>query len=224
VHFPGHRFVLVGFDDEREVAYIADRIRAEPEVCSYPALFLSRNPPEGLSTQNQWGRFHTTLPTRSLAEAAHFAIERCSRRMLNRDPAAADEPSPIPALDLTNGIAGIRRLAAELPHWGQREDARWLASYNARCIEKFGNGGGNFRRLYADFLEWAQGLGAGLVPENAPSLARRAADAWTRLSGVLELASGEEASAEVWSRAADETSRIAELESELFASLAAAAG
>ncbi|MBW2286971.1 MAG: BtrH N-terminal domain-containing protein [Deltaproteobacteria bacterium] len=55
VHFPGHRFVLVGFDDERETAFIADRIRAEPEACSYAALFASRNPPEGISTHNLWG-------------------------------------------------------------------------------------------------------------------------------------------------------------------------
>ena len=79
VHFPGHRFVLVGFDDEREIAFIADRINVEPEACSYPALFASRNPPEGISTHNLWGRFHGSEPTRSLEEAAAWAIERCSR-------------------------------------------------------------------------------------------------------------------------------------------------
>ena len=66
VHFPGHRFVLLGFDDAIEKAYIADRIRPEPEACSYAALAVSRNPPEGLSTHNLWGRFHGTEVGRSL--------------------------------------------------------------------------------------------------------------------------------------------------------------
>jgi hypothetical protein len=223
VHFPGHRFVLVGFDDDREIAYIADRVRPEPEACSYGALFTSRNPPEGISTQNLWGRFHQSEPTRTLAEASRFAIDLCSRRMLGRGPATPDPESPFPASMVTTGVAGIHSLVASLPSWGARKDARWLASYNARCIEKFGNGGGNFRRLYADFLEWGHELEADLVPAVAPALARRAADSWTELSRLLEIASGEEAPAEIWVRAADEAGRIADLETELFESLARAA-
>ena len=45
VHFPSHRFVLLGFDDAIGKAFIADRIRPVPEACSYGALRTSRNPP-----------------------------------------------------------------------------------------------------------------------------------------------------------------------------------
>ena len=44
VHFPAHRFVLLGFDDETEIAWIADRIRTEPEACSYGALIEEPEP------------------------------------------------------------------------------------------------------------------------------------------------------------------------------------
>ncbi len=220
VHFPGHRFVLVGFDDERETAFIADRIRAEPEACSYAALFASRNPPEGISTHNLWGRFHGTEPTRDLAEAARWAIDLCSRRMLGREAAALDPSIASPALQITSGVAGIRSLAESLEGWGSRDDAQWLASYNARCIEKFGNGGGNFRRLYAGFLRWAREIDPALVPERAPDLAWRAADGWTALSENLRAASEDEVAAEIWRQAADTARKIVGIETELFESLA----
>jgi len=220
VHFPGHRFVLVGFDDERETAFIADRINVEPEACSYAALFKSRNPPEGISTHNLWGRFHGSEPTRSLEEAAAWAIDRCSRRMLGREATTANLLSESPDLKIASGIAGIRSLAESLEGWGSRDDAKWLASYNARCIEKFGNGGGNFRRLYAGFLDWAREVDPALVPAQASDLAWRAADGWTALSQILAVTSEDDVPADCWRRAADAARGIARIETELFESLA----
>lgn len=223
VHFPGHRFVLLGFDDALEKAFIADRINVEPELCSYDALMKSRNPPEGLSTRNLWGRFHGTKVERSLEEAARLAIDRCAHGMLGeeRDDMAffggAGEGS------VASGIAGIRALAEDLPRWAKRDDASWLASYNARCIEKFGNGGGNFRRLYAGFLAWAHALEPGLVPANAASQATRAADGWTALSNTLFEASDEGADPTLFERAAEQAAQIAAIEEQLFQDLASGA-
>jgi Butirosin biosynthesis protein H, N-terminal/Domain of unknown function (DUF4872) len=213
VHFPAHRFVLLGFDDEREQAFIADRIRPEPETCSYRALRTSRNPPEGISTHNLWGRFHGTDVGRALPDAARHAIARCARRMLGEGAAAGDGA-------VTTGIAGIRRLARELPSWAARDDAAWVASFNARCIEKFGNGGGNFRRLYAGFLEWARSLDPALVPEIAPALATRAADGWTAVATALAAASEQGARAPGWREAAARAAAIADAEEDLFRRLA----
>ena len=67
VHFPAHRFVLLGFDDDRQVAFVAGRLDPEPQACSYGALRLSRNPPDFISTQNLWGRFGP----RDLSESWH---------------------------------------------------------------------------------------------------------------------------------------------------------
>jgi hypothetical protein len=219
VHFPGHRFVLLGFDDEIEKAFIADRIRPEVEACSYGALAASRNPPEGMSTQNLWGRFHGTDVGRSIKDAAALAIERAARHMLGMDP-----PSPTAAMtgdaSVTIGIEGIERFAAELPSWVKRDDVLAVASFNASCIEKFGNGGGNFRRLYAGFLDWARGLDTKLVPADAAGLAREAADGWTAASHFLYRVAAEGPAPELFDQAARQMERVAATERRLFESLA----
>ncbi|HEB90874.1 MAG TPA: DUF4872 domain-containing protein [Deltaproteobacteria bacterium] len=225
VHFPAHRFVLLGFDDETEKAYIADRIRPEPELCSYAALIKSRNPPEGMSTHNLWGRFHDTAVGRDLAEAARLAISKCAKSMLAEAPAAEETSEGIEAMAsegtrVATGIAGARVLAEEIESWSTREDAVSLASFNASCLEKFGNGGGNFRRLYSGFLSWARDLDPRLVPESAPALALEAADAWTAVSNALFAASKDVANGKHWSDAAQHASRMVDLEDRLFRSLA----
>lgn len=227
VHFPAHRFVLLGFDDETEQAFIADRIRPEPEACSYEALRKSRNPVDGPSTQNLWGRFHGTEVGRDLREAAALAIDRAAQRMLGtggESQGGEDALAEIGPVQVSTGIAGVRRLAHELPAWATRPDARWVASFNGRCIEKFGNGGGNFRRLYAGFLDWARDLDASLVPEAAPALARQAADRWTAVSACLARAAEEGAAADCFEEAAGHAAVIADTEQELFERLADGTG
>jgi len=208
VHFPAHRFVLLGFDDDAQRVFIADRIREEAEVCSYGALAQSRNPPEGISTFNLWGRFGAAEVGRSLHDAARFAIARCADRMLGQG----------------GGVDTIRRVARDLPGWPERGEGTWIASYNARCIEKFGNGGGNFRRLYARFLAWARGLDPSLVPESAEALAVRAADGWTAMSASLAKVSEAGAPPDGWREAAEHAARVADVEQELFERLAARGG
>lgn len=225
VHFPAHRFVLLGFDDATEKAFIADRIRPVPEACSYGGLKTSRNPPEGLSTHNLWGRFHGTEVGRSLPEAIRFATKLCATRMLGGDDAKTGTGTNS-GVDFSGvrqhatGIAGIRCLADALPRWAAREDAAWVASFNARCIEKFGNGGGNFRRLYAGYLEWARGIDPRSVPEKAPALATEAADGWTQIAALLGAASEGDATHPAWSEAAGLAARLADVEQSLFEQLA----
>lgn len=223
VHFPGHRFVLLGFDDAAQKAFIADRIRDVPEACSYAALRTSRNPPEGISTRNLWGRFHGTETGRSLHDAARLAIGTCARRQLEPDRDGGGFTQNDSARAVV-GVAGIRRFAEALPDWAQRDDARWVASFNARCIEKFGNGGGNFRRLYAGFLAWARSFDARLVPADAPALATRAADGWTAIAEQLAEAAREGSSPASFANAATLARTVADVEQTLFEQLVAHAG
>jgi hypothetical protein len=220
VHFPGHRFVLLGFDDEIEKAFIADRIRPEPEECSYGALKLSRNPPEGLSTHNLWGRFHGNEVGRSLRDAAAVAINRAARRMLSRGDATSNPGLSAGDSTAITGVAAIEHFASELPQWANRADVLALASFNASCIEKFGNGGGNFRRLYAGFLNWVRDLDRHLVPEEAPSLAIQAADGWTFASTCLYRVAQEGPRPQLFDEAARRMQNVATTERRLFEALA----
>jgi hypothetical protein len=219
VHFPGHRFVLLGFDDATEKAYIADRINVEPELCSYAALKESRNPRDGLSTNNLWGRFESSRVGRSLEEAARIAIDRCAERMLEESAEDVGFLLGDGEGRVVTGVAGIRALAEDIPRWPSAKDPGWIASYNARCIEKFGNGGGNFRRLYAGFLAWAHALDASLVPADAATLATHAADGWTDLSATLAAAAKEDAAPGLFERAAEQAVEVADREQELFEKL-----
>lgn len=217
VHFPGHRFVMLGFDDETEKVEIADRINVEPELCSYGALRTSRNPPEGMSTHNLWGRFHGTEVGRSLRDASRAALDRCRNAMLADAPALADES--LSAFAIVSGVSATRRFSESIPSWAARDDAAWAASYNSRCIEKFGNGGGNFRRLYAGFLDWAHGLDPALCPASAGDEMRAIADEWTALSETLRAASQNPADSDPWHRARDQGLAIAAHEESLLQAL-----
>ena len=219
VHFPAHRFVLLGFDDEKQVAYVADRVDPEPQACSYGALRKSRNPRDFFSTFNLWGRFEDTAVRHSLEEACARAIDKAARRMLGRD--AAEGPAlPDPAMRVTQGLAGLGAFAKQLELWPHREDCEGLASYTSQCLEKWGNGGGNFRNLYAAFLREARELAPSLVDAEAPVLASRAAEQWTILSSHLWKL-GQTRSADALAGCRRTLDGLQNLETQLFERLAA---
>jgi hypothetical protein len=218
VHFPAHRFVLVGFDDETQTAYVADRLDTEPQPCAYEALRLSRNPPAFLSTYNLWGKFHDTRVARTLPEAYEIALALNAQRMLE-----GEEGLSLPGLRASRGLAGLRRFVEQLPTWFEREDCDDLTSYAASCIEKFGTGGGNFRTLYAGFLREARATVPHLVDEEAPELAARSSAKWSELAGSLREAARDRRGADTmrYQRLLDE---ILALETRLFERLAAPRG
>jgi hypothetical protein len=221
VHFPAHRFVLVGFDDELEIAFVSDRVDPEPQPCSYRALRDARNPQSFISTHNLWGKFHDDRVGAPIEAAYATAIERSARRMLGRDDAELS-PFEVPedsALQISRGLAGLARFAEQLPDWSLRDDIEFLTSYTSRCIEKFGTGGGNFRSLYAEFLRDAHAAVPDLVDASAPGLAAQSSARWTELSLQLrEL--GETRTREVAERCGRTVSDILALETQLFESLA----
>jgi hypothetical protein len=146
---PSHRFVLVGFDDEKKAALIADRIATEVQVASYGAVAKSRNPPDGMSTYNLWGKFHDTKVARTLEEACAIALRRSADRMLGHDRSQFDLLSALGGAEdmvVSTGLEGLAAFADSIGGWHVREDAGFLASYGSQVIEKFGTGGGNFRK------------------------------------------------------------------------------
>jgi len=192
VHFPAHRFVLVGFDDETRMAAVADRIDAAPQLCGCDALAASRNPKDFISTQNLWGRFADGSMSRSLPEACAIALRRAATRMLAQPGDGDTTPGLAGGMQNRNGavhaaagIAALERLATCLPMVLARPDGRALARYASSCIEVFGTGGGNFRRLYAAFLRWVHEGGYADVTTGDADAMEESARAWTLLSTVL---------------------------------------
>lgn len=222
VRFPAHRFVLLGFDDERSVVHIADRVDREPQACSYGALARSRNPESGISTFNLWGKFHDIRVTRNLEDACRSALRTAAARMNGKDTSQADLiRSVLEGAEIAAGLDGLRyfrRWVTEiLPG---HEKASFMASYFYQSIEKFGSGGGNFRRLYARFLDWAQRLVPDTVDGSIPAACQKSADQWTALANTFKrIADTPENKAAEWKTAGDTMDAIIELESGIFSGL-----
>ena len=175
-HFPGHRLVLVGYDDASREVYLADRKFDELVVCGYEELRRARNSNSyPIPCRNQYGDFRGAMRLgRPLVEAIRIAMRRNAEWMLLRSPEAL------------TGIAAMRKLSADLPGWAELEDWSWASRFGYQVVIKRGAGGSFFRSLYADFLEEA----AARVPEiNAMGLPKRMQDiaaGWRDLASVLK--------------------------------------
>lgn len=219
-HFPAHRFVLLGYDDDREIAFVADRLRPEVEEVSYGALARSRNPRDyPMSTFNLWGRFHSVEPTRTLPEAIAFALDRNVARMRGDDQSQTmliHMSSGGSGIDeCITGLDGLRRFAASVPTWFERPDRDALLRFGGTNIESYGTGGGNFRRLFAAFLSEARAHVPDRVDEATVDRAMRSADCWTALSDALRSPSA----ADPQARCAEILSEIIALETQIFETL-----
>ena len=220
VHFPFNRFALVGFDDDIEKAYIHDRTNLDPQRVSYRALALSRNPPE-YPIYNRWGRFESGSMRRSPEQACRQALEKAARRMTGADDSQKRAVLALGENDIGRGETGLAALELfrdDLPSWRRKEDPAWLASYASRTIEVFGNGGGNFRRMYAAFLAEAQAMLPDLVGPDLPPLAARSADLWTALSQSLDRIAKRE-DEDSWGTSVELIDQILAVETDLFHSL-----
>jgi len=222
VHFPAHRFILLGFDEEKEEVYIADRINDFPETCSMGALRSSRNPEDAISTYNKWGKFSSAAVRHSLPDACGIALRMTVERMLGMDTSqralmavAAGESGVCEA-----GLNGLRTLHEQMQAWPQREDAAAHAQYVDNAIIKFGTGGGFFRDHYALFMDWARQQRPDLVSVESVALAAEAATRWNGLSPTLQKLVEDPADAQSWTRAGDQVEDIYLTESALFNGLA----
>lgn len=169
-HFNGHRVVVAGYDDEAGTALLADShfegLRDVP--LEDLARALASDAPPLTSTDCFFGSLSPPASPPDLRAAARDAVRANAAQMLAPSEAG--------------GVGGVEQLARSLPSWSTAPDAAWCARFAAQVIEKRGNGGGLFRRMYARFLHDA--AFECLVP-----LALEAARTWTSLAEALRVAS-----------------------------------
>ena len=175
-HFPGHRVVLFGFDDEGGCAVLSDSEREEPQRVSLTSLATSRSssiPPYPM--ENRWCIVAPGRQLRTLSEAVPLALGKNAGEMLS------------PPEGSLEGVSGIRRVAAEIARWpGMTLDWSFAARFGYQVIEKRGTGGGFFRRLYARYLGEAA---LHYPPVEAAGLAGKMidlADGWTEIAAGLK--------------------------------------
>jgi hypothetical protein len=199
-HFPGHAVVLAGYDDER--AYLSDTAFEELQVTSLEGLALARHeqhPAYPLSGH----LFHVPdgAALSDLRDAAPRAVAHAARAMLE------------PELGEYQGIPALRRFAAEVGEWpAAAQDWQWCARFGYQVIERRGTGGGNFRRMYARFLDE--------VGYEEAELAAEAAARWTSLAAALLTASEtDDPEPDLWSEVGAEAARVLVAEQRLWTAL-----
>jgi Butirosin biosynthesis protein H, N-terminal/Domain of unknown function (DUF4872) len=204
-HFPGHAVVLAGYDDE--LAYLSDTGFEELQTTCLEGLKEARHgefpvfPLNGHMLHVPEG---TAVP--DLREAIPRAVERAASQMIE------------PPLGDFEGLPAMRRFAAEVGEWPEvADDWQWSARFCYQVIERRGTGGGNFRRMYSDFLEEAG--------YEEAELAGEAADDWTALAASLEEASvREDPDAATWSRIGERAGGVLAVEERLWTTLAERSG
>jgi Butirosin biosynthesis protein H, N-terminal/Domain of unknown function (DUF4872) len=204
-HFPGHAVVLAGYDEE--LAWLSDTAFEDLQTTSLESLKEARHsqlpifPLEGHAIDLPEG---VELSREDLLAHAPRAIERAAGVMLE------------PPLGDYEGLPALRRFAAEVGSWAEAaEDCQWCARFLYQVIDRRGTGGGNFRRMYSQFLDEAG--------YEEAALARKASDDWTRLALAARTASGpDQPDPGHWKALAEEAARVLDAEERLWGALATA--
>ncbi len=203
-HFTGHGLVVVGSEAEEVLtADIAAEGFSKMTLDNFRDAVKDPRPP--LLKPYHYAPA-PKIKEVNIAELAPLAIRKTVEYML--EPPSENE-----------GLAGLRRFAADLPNWTQLPDLSWAARYGYQGIEKRGTGGGGFRLLYRDFLgevspilELGKDLTTGF---------ERSGTLWTNLAQELKAVSFAQAGEQAahLARAGELAQEIAGLEKGLFTAL-----
>ncbi|MGK2937652.1 MAG: BtrH N-terminal domain-containing protein [Solirubrobacteraceae bacterium] len=177
-----HDIVVVDYDSDAQVAWIADNDRDELQRCSLDSLAAARNS-SGFPGPNR----HTTflyrwpdrLPDPGIATQRALA---CAVRNMRTAPAS------VGGLDGGLGLAGVAAFCESYPRWpetfatGMDEVLRGLRVF----IVKAGTGGAMFRSLHAEFLREMAGALGGSALLAAASIYEELAARWVDLATCAE--------------------------------------
>jgi hypothetical protein len=203
-HFPGHAVVLAGYDDE--VAYLSDTGFEELQTTRLENLAQGRHAKHpAFPLDGHMFEIAADAQVGDLAAAIPGAIARAAANMLE------------PRMGEYQGLPALRRFAGETPEWpAEIDDWQWCARFAYQVIERRGTGGGNFRLMYARFLEEAG------YPES--ELAAAAAARWTEAAEAFRLASeSDEPEPGLWSAIGERVNAVLEAEDSLWSALGAEA-
>ena len=184
-HFSAHRIMLVGYDEEKGVAFVADNDRDEIQECSLENLSTARSSaylPQ--PAENAYYLFQVPDRLAPLEEAIPTALDKAVRFNLRLDP---DQVTfDFDGARIVRGVKGLEDFASEMDRWPEKMDEKTL-SLLCKTIyvtaEKGGTGyGGNFRRMYGRFLKEAAPLMGEPRLTDVGEDFIAVGDLWTRLS------------------------------------------
>jgi hypothetical protein len=206
-----HDIVVVDYDDDAQVAFIADNDRDDLQRCSYASLAAARSS-QGFPGPNRHGTFVYGWPER-LRDPEKAVADGLSRAIRNMREGGDSTLASLPG---GSGLEGIDHFAGSYGDWPERFSDKLDAALGGLrvFIVKAGTGGAMFRSLHAGFLhDMAELLGDDRLRE-AAGIYDELTSAWVDLAGFAERREHEAGAATV--------ARIAELEHAGVAAMEAA--
>lgn len=209
-HFGAHMVVLVGYDEEKGVAYLADTnlegLQSLPLKSLEEARASEHRPfPAG----NTWFELELGEKPRLSGDKLREAIRTTAKEMVDTKRE-------------TFGLKGIKLLGEELLRWpkilprGKLGETLFLAYVD---MEKAGTGGGNFRKLYSRFLtETGEKLGDKKLLEAGKNMGL-SAELWTKTATLFLKASRSAEVSSILDETRETISNILEFEEKTFRSL-----
>lgn len=180
-----HDIVVIGYDDDHELAYVVDNDRAEVQAVPYAALARARHS-TSFPEPNRHATFVVDWPAQlpDLAAAAGAAFSASARSLTDGGGDLVDT-SALPTGSLAgSGLAGIAAFAADVGSWPDTfDDAELEAALRSLpvFIEKAGTGGGLFRALQGQGCRDVAALTGSAATATAAEEVGRCAQAWTAL-------------------------------------------
>lgn len=172
--FPGHRVLLVGYDDERQIAFLADTHFPDLQTIAYADLRTARvtnYPPVFL--RNEWLAIKSTRAHTPMNQAIVLALRHNAHLVLtDRTP--------------HQNILGMEMLAQDFEHWGDFADWEFCARFGYQNIDRRGTGGGFFRKMHAQFLREAEALGVLDPTQKFSDEMQIIADEWSAFGAILK--------------------------------------
>lgn len=179
-HFTGHVVVLAGYDDDRAVAAIADAHFQGLQDVPLADLEKARASRHGVSPNRNHAfpvaRFE--MPHDRVALFRGAIVRQAQRMLAGRDLG-----------QVVTGTLGMDDLAASFSAWKDAPDWQWCARFGYQMIEKRGTGGGNFRKLYSEFLSQAESYLPGADLGSRARQIMEIADRWSDLAAALKAVS-----------------------------------
>lgn len=174
-----HDVVVVAYDLDAGVAWIADNDRDELQQCPLESLAAARDS-DAFPGPNR----HTTF-VYDWPDALPAAEVACRRALARAVANMRSDPSAVGDLPGAAGLRGVDAFAESYPAWptafGEHLDAA-LGALRV-FIVKAGTGGAMFRSLHAGFLRFFAGHLADDRLAAAAGIYDRLSDEWVALSG-----------------------------------------
>jgi hypothetical protein len=175
-HCGVHNVVIAGIDEDSDVAYVADRIAdglVEVPISQIIDARASLHKP--FPPQNTWFEFGFPEALAMDSRKLMSAIGMNAVEMLNSDVRSV-------------GIGGIYYFSSSLEQWKEfnANDLRIACNAAYSSIQANGTGGGLYRHMYAEFLEYARGITGINTLEDVAGGYHKAGRMWTEAAKILK--------------------------------------